>query len=105
MQHFFFHVEHVRLIKDDVGSRHDDIAAAKRHAAKLFGEILVSDPQIFWNADVFRMTVAKADGLVLFSLEMIATMAPAVGSDAGAGGTSRRGPHWYRRGHEETRPA
>ena len=93
MQNFFFHVEHVRLIRDEIGSRQADVSAAKRHAAKLFGEILVDNPQLFWDSDFFRMTVAKADGLVLFSLEMVATMAPAVGDGAGGGGTSGRGRH------------
>jgi hypothetical protein len=78
MTRFFFHFEHVKVVKDQAGSEHPDLVAAKLHAVKKFAEILADRPQVFWDSDIFRMTVAKADGLVLFTLEMVGSLAPAV---------------------------
>jgi hypothetical protein len=78
MSRFFFHIEHVKVVKDEEGSEHQDVGAAKLHAVKKFAEILSETPQVFWDSDIFRMTVAKADGLVLFTLEMVGSLAPAI---------------------------
>jgi hypothetical protein len=83
MARFFFHLEHVRLIQDREGSEHADVAAAKLHAVKLMADALAQEPHRFWEADVYRMTVSEADGLVLFNIEMFANMAPAIGRPAG----------------------
>jgi len=77
MPRYFFHLEHVKIVKDELGSEHPNFGAAKLHAVKKVAEILGSEPQTFWDADAFRMTVSEADGLVLFALEIVATMAPA----------------------------
>jgi len=81
MPRYFFHLEHIRLLPDKEGSKHADIDAAKVHAVKLVADALAGEPEAFWNADIFRMTVAKGDGLALFTLEMFATMAPAAGGE------------------------
>lgn len=83
MTRFFFHIEHVKVLRDGVGSEHPNLNAAKLHAVKLFAERLALEPQTFWRSDVFQLTVSKADGLVLFTLDMIANMAPAVGGPSG----------------------
>jgi len=77
MPRYHFHLEHVRVVKDSEGSDHADLAAAQIHAVKLIANSLDQAPQEFWDADVFRMTVAKPDGLALFQIEMFATLSPA----------------------------
>ena len=79
MTRYFFHLEHVRLVKDQKGSDHPDLDAAKLHAVKMVADSLATEPGLFWDADVFRMTVSEADGLVLFAIEMFATVSPAGG--------------------------
>jgi hypothetical protein len=90
MSRFFFHVEHVKVVKDEAGSDHQNVDAAKLHAVKKFAEILAETPQVFWDSDIFRMTVAKADGLVLFTLEMVGSLAPAVAGSGNAVTQPRR---------------
>jgi hypothetical protein len=83
MPRYFFHLEHVRVVKDGEGSEHADLEAAKFHAVKTLAGALTSEPEVFWDSDVFRMTVSERDGLVLFAIEMFATMAPAGRSPKG----------------------
>ncbi len=82
MARFFFHLEHVRVVQDPEGSEHADLAAAKLHAVKLIAEALSQAPHHFWDADIYRMTVAQQDGLVLFTIDMFANIAPAAGGVA-----------------------
>jgi hypothetical protein len=89
MPHYFFHLEHVRVVKDREGSEHADLEAAKLHAVKTVASALADEPQAFWDSDVFRMTVSKRDGLVLFTIEMFATMAPAGGRRSPKGTPTR----------------
>jgi len=79
MPRYFFHLEHVRLVRDSEGSEHADLDAAKIHAVKMMASALSDEPRTFWEADVFRMNVADPDGLVLFAIEMFETLAPAGG--------------------------
>ena len=79
MPRYFFHLEHVRIVKDTKGSEHPDLDAAKLHAVKMLAGALADEPQAFWDADVFRMTVSDPDGLALFAIEMFSTMSPAGG--------------------------
>jgi hypothetical protein len=87
MPRFFFHLEHVRVVKDQDGSEHPDLEAAKLHAVRTVADTLAHEPQAFWDADAFRMTVSEADGLVLFTIEMFASMAPAAGRPGAPKGT------------------
>ena len=79
MARFYFHIEHVKIIRDNDGSDHETLDAAKLHAVKRIADILSHEPESFWDSDVFRMTVAQADGLVLFTLDIFAQLAPAAG--------------------------
>jgi hypothetical protein len=80
MPRYFFHLEHVRVVKDGEGSEHADLEAAKLHAVRTLAGALANEPEVFWDSDVFRMTVSERDGLVLFAIEMFATIAPAARS-------------------------
>jgi hypothetical protein len=79
MPRYFFHLEHVRVVKDKEGSEHADLEAAKLHAVKALASALAEEPDAFWGADVFAMKVTNPEGLVLFGIEAVATMAPAGG--------------------------
>jgi hypothetical protein len=79
MPRYFFHLEHVRVVEDPAGSEHADLEAAKLHAVTTLAGALANEPRTFWDADVFRMKVCDPAGLVLFVIEMFATMAPAGG--------------------------
>jgi len=78
MPRYMFHLEHIRVVKDSEGSEHADLGAAKLHAVRTVAEALASDPQALWDSDVFRMTVSNEDGMVLFRIDMLASMSPAV---------------------------
>jgi hypothetical protein len=75
---YFFHLEHTKTLTDREGSEHPDLNAAKRHAVKVVADTLSSEPQTFWDSDVFRVTVSEADGLVLFTVEVVASLSPAL---------------------------
>jgi hypothetical protein len=85
MARFFFHLEHARIVRDEVGSEHADLNAAKIHAVKALAEALAREPEAFWASDAFRLTVAEVDGLVLFTIEMFAGLSPAVASPSSPG--------------------
>ena len=80
MPRYFFHLEHAVQIRDERGVELSDLDAAKCHAVKTIAEALCEEPKAFWAADQFRMTVTRADGLALFTLEMVSALAPAAGA-------------------------
>jgi hypothetical protein len=80
MPRYFFHLEHAAEVRDERGVELSDLDAAKCHAVKTIAEALCEEPKAFWAADQFRMTVTRADGLILFTLEMVSALAPAAGS-------------------------
>ena len=82
MARYFFHLEHAVQVRDELGVELADLADAKCHAVKTIAKILCDEPRAFWAADQFRITAAEADGLVLFTVEMIATLSPATGGAA-----------------------
>jgi hypothetical protein len=82
MSRYFFHLEHAVEVRDERGVELVDLGAAKRRAVKTLAGILYDEPKAFWAADQFRMTATGADGLVLFTVEMIAALSPALGVSA-----------------------
>ncbi len=80
MPRYFFHLEHTVEVRDERGVELSDLDAAKCHAVKTIAEALCEEPKAFWAADQFRMTVTRADGLMLFTVEMVSALAPAAGS-------------------------
>ena len=78
MARYFFHLEHTIQIRDEDGVELADVQAAKCHAVKTMAEILCEEPGVFWAADQFRVTAMTPDGLVLFTVEMVAALSPAI---------------------------
>ena len=53
------------------------IVEARRCAVRLLGDVLREADDSFWQAEEWRLEVTNADGLVLFTLNVLATDSPA----------------------------
>lgn len=78
MPRYFFHIHDGRSIPDQEGTELPGLQAAQKEAVKLAGEMLASDPAEFWNCNQWQVEVQDETGLVLFTLDFIASMARAV---------------------------
>ena len=76
---FFFDVddgdEHTR---DKLGVELADLAAARREATLLAGELLRDRPDDLWDSQAWKMTVEDEHGRHLFAIDIAATAAPVV---------------------------
>ena len=78
MKRFYFHTDNGRSVFDDEGLDLPSFRSAKMEAARLFGELIRDQPEEFWATGELRLTVTDKDRLVLFTLELCGTEAPAV---------------------------
>ena len=62
---------------DRYGVELTDVLEATREAATLAGELLRDRPDHFWNTRDWKLTVEDSGGLVLFTIVMVAHVAPA----------------------------
>jgi hypothetical protein len=76
MPRYFFHSEDGHRLTDEEGSELPDLAAAKRAAARLLGEILSGDPSHFMDTEVFRLFVTDEQGTTLYMIQMLAVERP-----------------------------
>lgn len=77
MAKYFFHAEGADLYADEQGSELPDLHAVQLKAAQTLGELLKEKSAEFWS-DGLKVHVANASGLSLISLEVVATLAPAL---------------------------
>jgi hypothetical protein len=75
MPRFFFQVEGP---PDDWGTELPDLAAAKCEAVRYAGRLICEEAERFWDTADFAMTVTDENGLILFSLTLSGTEAPAI---------------------------
>jgi hypothetical protein len=75
---YFFHLSGVIDIRDQEGSELPNLAAAQCEAVQLIAQTLCDQPKSFWDADHYRVTTTDETGLVLFTVEMIATLSAAM---------------------------
>lgn len=75
MPRFFFHVEGG---PDDLGLELPSVAHAKCEAARYAGHLLCDAAECFWDNAEFDMRVANEEGLVLFTITISGTDAPAI---------------------------
>lgn len=75
MPRFFFHIEGG---PDDLGLELPSIAQAKCEAARYAGHALWDAADSFWDSAELNMRVVNEDGLVLFTLTISGTDAPAI---------------------------
>jgi hypothetical protein len=85
MPTFFFHTEDGERLQDGEGSQLPDVEAAKDAAVQILVEALRGASNRFWETESFRVVVADERGLTLFSLQMSATLAAAMGGHRGTG--------------------
>ncbi len=76
---FFFHVHDGQDFVDHVGTELPSILDARRHAARYAGELLQTDPELFWSGHQWQMDVADERGSILFQLMFVGIDSPAVG--------------------------
>jgi hypothetical protein len=79
MPTFYFHTEDGERLTDTEGSDLADIAAAEDAAVQILAESLRGNSKLFWDNGSYSITVADDRGLTLFSLQVSATMAAAMG--------------------------
>ena len=80
MPRFFFHTNHPaeRNIQDDEGMEFATVHDAKCQAVVYAGSLLCDLKEKFWDTADFELTVTDDLGLILFSMRMVATEAPAI---------------------------
>lgn len=77
MPRYHFTAEDGRTYPDKHGIELADTAAARVHALRVLGELLVEAPEAFWAQEALSLTVCDADRLTLFRLEVMAVVSPA----------------------------
>jgi hypothetical protein len=75
---FYFHVEGG---PDELGLELPSIAQAKCEAARYAGHLLCDAAEGFWDTAEISMRVANENGLVLFTITISGTDAPAIRHD------------------------
>ena len=80
MPRYFFHTNHPaeRVLQDDEGMVFPDVQKAKGEAVAYAGRLLCDAAENFWDNADFELTVTDAKGLILFTLRVVGTQAPAV---------------------------
>ncbi len=81
MSRFYFHTEDGVAHRDDEGVELRTLADARREAVRVLGEMLKEQPDTFWTDGGLKLTVADEDDLLLFALEVSATVSAAGGVD------------------------
>lgn len=82
MPHFYFHTNlpAERGVQDDEGHEFKSVHAAKCEAVIYAGRLLSDAAEDFWDTGDFELIVTDDNGLILFSLRLVAIEAPAIRS-------------------------
>ena len=72
MPRYFFHVLDGRALLDREGTELPNLASARSEAVRTAGEIL-SEMDGSWTGTAWRMSVADEEGIVLLTLDFMAT--------------------------------
>jgi hypothetical protein len=80
MPRYFFHTNHPaeRVVQDDEGMIFANVERAKGEAVAYAGRLLCDAAENFWDDADFELTVTDGRGLILFTLRVVGTQAPAV---------------------------
>lgn len=78
MPRFFFHTNNPDSGHDATGIEFDSVASAKCEAVRYAGRLLCDTADQFWNSADFEMTVTDEKGLILFTMRLVGTEAPAL---------------------------
>lgn len=80
MARFHFHLQTPELARDDTGSDHAGLEAAKRHAIALMALTLAGRPDRFWETGVCRVTVTDEACVPLFTVTVEAVLTTTLSS-------------------------
>lgn len=80
MPRFYFHTNHPaeRNVQDDEGMDFANIHDAKCQAVAYAGRLLCDAAEHFWDSGDFELTVTDESGLILFTMRVVGTEAPAI---------------------------
>lgn len=78
MTRYFFHTEDGRRLQDDHGAELPDLAAVREAALTTMTEMAHALSDDFWKHQSLRITVTDDRGLTLMSLDLTATLSPAL---------------------------
>lgn len=80
MPRFFIHTNNPleRSVQDDEGLEFASIHEAKCEAVKFAGQLLADAAAKFWDTADFELTGTDDNGLILFTMRVVGTEAPAV---------------------------
>ena len=76
MPRYHFITEDGALIPDPHGTDLPDVAAAKRHGARLCGQILQDTPEEVWEDGSLNLTITDDVGLIQCQMVVITIDAP-----------------------------
>jgi hypothetical protein len=77
LRRYHFHLEDGGVLEDEEGVELADLDAARCAAVRLLAEVLCDQPERFWTSETCQVTCTDEGGLVLFTVQMVATHAPA----------------------------
>jgi hypothetical protein len=78
MARYFFTVEDGQARTDAEGTELPNLQAAQHDAVQILSDVLRNNAEAFWGAPTFGVVVRDGTGSILFTLDLRATMAPAV---------------------------
>jgi hypothetical protein len=77
---FYFHTNHPTesYVQDNVAMNYPSVERAKAEAVAYAGRLPCDAAEGFWDYADFELTVADAKGLILMTLRITGTVAPAI---------------------------
>ena len=80
MARYYFHTNNPRetSLQDDEGFEFGSIHEAKGQAVAYAGRLLCDVAESFWDDGDFELTVTDEGGLILFTMRVLGTEAPAI---------------------------
>lgn len=69
MARFYFNSEDGECFRDQEGTDLPDLAAAERDGIKIFGELVLNDPELFLTTETFRIIIQDQQRLTLYVIE------------------------------------
>jgi hypothetical protein len=78
MPRYFFHLTSGHENLDVDGTDLKSLPMARCHAVKMIAEVLCGSPEMYWEHECYRVTVADETGLTLFTVEMSSTDSAAI---------------------------
>jgi hypothetical protein len=78
MPRFFFNSEDGEAFRDKTGMEFPDFASARREGVRMFGELILSDPDLLLKTQSFKVFIQDESRLTLYVLDMSGFGSPAV---------------------------